>query len=449
MEAIQHYTIALNAQAIGLTECNVHWKKVPAFARLHKRTMGWFEALGINTAYFERYAAGAPFQPGGVSLWSIGVGVHRTQSTGQDSSGLGRWAWTRYRGRHGINLRVVTAYRPVLNTSGALSVWSQQKSHFEAQDDDRCPRDIFIVDILKEVQAWKEEGDQIVIGIDANEDVRTGKLAKAFRDEGLIEICTTSHGQNGPTTYDRGQRPIDGIFVTSTLMASRCGYLPFEFDHRALWIDIPMSVALGHEVAEIQRPAARRLKNNDPRVRNRYLKLYSEALKENQLFERLDCLTRRISNPPSSADVKEYNIIDRLRTCAMLKAERHCRTLKMGGVPFSPDYNATRKRIAAWSLLVKRLEGGRVNSRFLQRKMHQADITEYSTITLEQASEERKEAYLENQKLKGKTSRRETWLATVAGALAAEGKLTKEQHILNMRNRERQRRNARDRKIVV
>ena len=204
-----------------------------------------------------------------------------------------------------------------------------------------------------------------------------------------------------------------------------------------------MSVALGHEVAEIQRPAARRLKNNDPRVRNRYLKLYSEALKENQLFERLDCLTRRISNPPSSADVKEYNIIDRLRTCAMLKAERHCRTLKMGGVPFSPDYNATRKRIAAWSLLVKRLEGGRVNSRFLQRKMHQADITEYSTITLEQASEERKEAYLENQKLKCNTSRRETWLATVAGALAAEGKLTKEQHILNMRNRERQRRNAR------
>ena len=293
MEAIKQYTLNLNAQAIGLTECNVHWKKVPAFARLHDRTLGWFEALGINTAYHEKYAAGSIFQPGGVSLWSIGVGFHRTQSTGQDPSGLGRWAWTRYRGRQGIHLRVVTAYRPVLNPSGAMSVWNQHKTHFEAKDDVRCPRAIFIVDILKEVQAWLEEGDQIVIGIDANEDVRTGKLANAFRDEGLIEVCTASHGQNGPTTYDRGQRPIDGIFVTSTLLSSSCGYLPFKFDHRALWIDIPMSIALGHDVAEIKRPAARRLKNNDPRVRNRYLKLYSAALTGLQLFERLDRLKPR------------------------------------------------------------------------------------------------------------------------------------------------------------
>ena len=133
-------------------------------------------------------------------------------------------------------------------------------------------------------------------------------------------------------------------------MALRCGYLPFEFDHRALWIDIPMSAALGHEVAKIKRPAARRLKNNDQRVQNKYLKLYSEALKDLQLFERLDSLTSRISNPPSPADIKEYNNIDLLRTRAMLKAERNCRKMKMGGVPFSSDYNATRKRIAAWSL---------------------------------------------------------------------------------------------------
>ena len=109
-----------------------------------------------------------------------GVGVHQTQSTGQDPSGLGRWAWTRYRGRQGIHLRVVTAYRPVLNTSGALSVWNQQKAHFETKDDDRCPRAIFTDDMLKEIRNWKEEWDQIVIGIDANEDVHTGKLAKAF-----------------------------------------------------------------------------------------------------------------------------------------------------------------------------------------------------------------------------------------------------------------------------
>ena len=63
-------------------------------------------------------------------------------------------------------------------------------------------------------------------------------------------------------------------------MALRCGYLPFEFVHRALWIDIPMSAALGHNVAEIKQAAARRFMNNNSRVRNKYLKLYSEALKD-------------------------------------------------------------------------------------------------------------------------------------------------------------------------
>ena len=70
--------------------------------------------------------------------------------------------------------------------------------------------------------------------------------------------------------------------------------------------------------------------------------------------------------------------------------------------------------------------------------MHQADITDYSNISLEQALEERKEAYLENQNHKSNTSRWETWLNSVAGALAAEGKQMKEQHILDMRNQERQ-----------
>ena len=45
-------------------------EKVPAFARLHERTLGWFEALGINMSYYEKYEAGSIFQPGGVSLWS-------------------------------------------------------------------------------------------------------------------------------------------------------------------------------------------------------------------------------------------------------------------------------------------------------------------------------------------------------------------------------------------
>ena len=58
---------------------------------------------------------------------------------GKDSRGLGRWAWTQYRGRSGVNVRFVTAYRPVINRQGVQSVWNQQKGYFEGIKDDRCP----------------------------------------------------------------------------------------------------------------------------------------------------------------------------------------------------------------------------------------------------------------------------------------------------------------------
>ena len=67
--------------------------------------------------------------------------------SGKDRRELGRWAWTRYRGRGGVNVRFVTAYRPVLNKLGVQSVWNQQKSFFEGMKDDGCPRQIFIEDL--------------------------------------------------------------------------------------------------------------------------------------------------------------------------------------------------------------------------------------------------------------------------------------------------------------
>jgi len=98
-----------------MTECNVHWKMVPVQKCLPERMRGWWECLQINTAYFEAYQVLARHQAGGVSLWSVNKGAHRVVECGKDSRGLGRWAWTRYRGRSGVNLRFVTAYRLMLN----------------------------------------------------------------------------------------------------------------------------------------------------------------------------------------------------------------------------------------------------------------------------------------------------------------------------------------------
>ena len=63
-----------------------------------------------------------------------------------------------------------------IKQAGCTSVWNQQKGYFEG----RCPRQSFVDDLCKEVEGWLEAGDQLVIGKDANDDVRCSTLTKCW-----------------------------------------------------------------------------------------------------------------------------------------------------------------------------------------------------------------------------------------------------------------------------
>jgi hypothetical protein len=79
------------------------------------------------------------------------------------------------------------------------------------------------------------------------------------------------HGHSIPRTYNRGRRPIDGIYLSFYLDVSSCGYLRFRkglpSDHRLLWFDIKIVYMLGHDLDLLSKVATRRLKYNGPRVR--------------------------------------------------------------------------------------------------------------------------------------------------------------------------------------
>jgi hypothetical protein len=69
-------------------------------------------------------------------------------------------------------------------------------------------------------------------------------------DLGMREVTMEFHGDEGPTTYNRGSKPIDGIFMTQDLYIVQGGYMPFGMgigsDHRCLWLDIRIRVFMGH-----------------------------------------------------------------------------------------------------------------------------------------------------------------------------------------------------------
>ena len=70
-------------------------------------------------------------------------------------------------------------------------------------------------------------GDNVILGVDMNEDVQTGKLAKRLKEFGLIEFILSIHpSQSPPATFNRNnsRTPVDAIWGNSSLEIISAGY---------------------------------------------------------------------------------------------------------------------------------------------------------------------------------------------------------------------------------
>ena len=123
-----------NSQAdiVGMTEIGRCWHLLKENEKWNERVKGWWENSKSTIAYNTKDVAPTKYQPGGNILCSIGRPCHRNISSGVDTTGLGRWSWQRFRGKHNVSLRVISAYRPC-RASGPNTVFSQQLRYFELQ----------------------------------------------------------------------------------------------------------------------------------------------------------------------------------------------------------------------------------------------------------------------------------------------------------------------------
>jgi hypothetical protein len=73
-------------------------------------------------------------------------------------------------------LQIISAYRPCLS-HGPLTVYVQHQNYFNSKDIEGCPWDLFTSHLLEELDTWIASGDQIILMMDANEDLRTYQQA--------------------------------------------------------------------------------------------------------------------------------------------------------------------------------------------------------------------------------------------------------------------------------
>jgi hypothetical protein len=273
------------------------------------------------------------FQVGGVMQFAINDIAARVHRVGGDQSGLGRWTWQTLCGKQGRIVRIITAYRPVKNESGIGSTWNQHQYHSDLNNLQGNPHERWITDLSKEIVTWKEAGKSIILMVDLNDNVRSSNTAKALQRLGLHDIITKTHRSNTPT-YQRGSTTIDGIFVSSEIVPTQCGYLRSTSDHLCAWMDLDMKL-LFEVNSNAETKKIRRLQCTDPRTVSKYNKALWLMVSKAKIPEQIDEIYNNTHLNAKENQVR-WEKIDSVLVKFRLAAESKCRKIKAGNIQWSP-----------------------------------------------------------------------------------------------------------------
>ena len=213
---------------------------------------------------------------------------------------------------------------------------------------------------------------KIIVMIDCNEDIRTGKMNQMLTHLGLKSPVRQKHGTcNIPNTYHRGSAPIDDIYMSDEISFVRCGYLAFgdgPGDHRGIYIDINKKSLIGNSLHSIHRQQARRLISSNKRVADKFNKLFEQQLNRNHVMERMHQLDNHCQDSITPEQIYDFDKLDRLYVQSYLYANKRCHRLRAGEVAFVPDdIQDEGLKIRFWTLCIHKKCGCDVSSKFISR----------------------------------------------------------------------------------
>ena len=347
-----------DADVATTQEDSTNWAKLPAENRPRERCKNWFKRIGVHSAYNQNLLdKPGTYLPGGVSVWSMNEAVGRFAGNGVDASMLGRWCYTRLRGRNGIRTRVYSVYRPCA-TLGLSTVHSQHIAYLTSKSDARSPQQAFLEDLTVELQAAKAAGDQLIIGGDFNLDLTSDTLNEFMDTLELKNVILDRHQahQTPPATYFRGSKPVDGFLISRTLQVSGCGWLHRHCspgDHLVSWIDTGYHSIYGNELPCTLTKTARRLQMHDVHCWQRYNRSLEKSLvKDNAIIVTANLYQRAVEDPTIDAKEEFHYIIETMST-AMKASAKSCRKFNTGSIEWSPAAGQARAASRYWKLIVR------------------------------------------------------------------------------------------------
>ncbi len=284
------------------------------------------------------------------------TGFIKQDQSKKDETGLGRWSVMTFKADQG-RTHVICGYNPCYNKNPNSSTSYQQHRRFfvTRYKDLTCPCTKFWEDLVSQFQRWCEDANWLIVCLDANEDIYKKPLGKTLTnidDLAMKEIVGEFTQNPVGTTYFCGSKPIDGIWATLDITVCNACIMPAGYgigDHRMFIIDFASGDIVGNTPPKIVRPASRRLNTKISRAASEYAKLLEEKIIQHRLIKRVGQAYSRSRSKQSLT--KCLNTLNKELGQYMRFAEKKCRKLKSGQIPFSPELSLW----IHWSLVYRSL----------------------------------------------------------------------------------------------
>ena len=227
------------------------------------------------------------------------------------------------------------------------------------------PQQLFGKDLLHQRKLWRKSGERIILLMDANEHVLTGKFNQAITRTGLdLEEFTHKYwGAHQPYTHINGKIPIDGGYKSPEIEVLNVCMLPFlesPGDHCAFTIDISTRSLLGKFQYKVCRPVSRRLITSQQGSVNEYNRIVNVQFSQHQIVERLDAIDKttmygRFPSPDylHAMIIKLYRQMTEIR----IHAEKRCRKIMRPDSNYSLTIQMWYDQIQAYLQLIQLKEG--------------------------------------------------------------------------------------------
>jgi hypothetical protein len=111
------------------------------------------------------------------------------------------------------------------------------------------------------IRSWRRQGEEVLLCIDANQDVYQGSLATrlSLTDIQLTCMMEPALGEQVPNSHFRGTRKMSTIFGTPGLVEGHAVCYPHWYgigDHRVFLLEIWAASVFGGEFPTVARPTS-------------------------------------------------------------------------------------------------------------------------------------------------------------------------------------------------